>query len=287
MEVIKQLLRATIPRNVRNWLRSPTRSLEWAWDEVRYAVGSNKVLEIRPGWSLVCHPASYRGAYQAQDADPDQIAEFDNFIRNSSPGMLLFDIGAHFGLFSLAALHYGGSDARSIAVDPSPMAVRFTKLQATLNHVSDRLQVVQASAGDCSGWQDMVAVGVLASGYYVAPSKEHSAGELTKTREITLDELAREFGVAPTHIKIDVEGYEAAVLRGAETILARSPAPLLFIELHNEIIREGGGNPADTLALLRGYGYKAFTVDHHPIDEAAILSRSLVRIVASKSDLTN
>jgi FkbM family methyltransferase len=284
MGLTKKLLRVLIPRSVRNWLRSPSKSFHWAWDEFRYAIGANQTLQIRPGWSLVCHPASYRAAYQAQDSDPEQVAEFDSFIRNSSPGMLLFDIGAHFGLFSLAALHYGGPSARSIAVDPSPMATRFTKLQAGLNRVSDRLHVIQASAGDQSGWQDMVSVGVLASGYYVAPSKEHAGAELTRSRVLTLDQLAQEFDVVPTHIKIDVEGYEAAVLRGGKNLLNHTSAPLLFVELHNQIVRDAGGDPADTLALLRAYGYRAFTSDCKPIDQASLLAQPLVRIIASKSD---
>src|SRR2546425_283113 len=237
MDSTKELVRVFVPRSVRNWLRSPAKSFEWAWDGIKYAVGANEVLHMRPGWALVCHPAAYRSAYHLQDEDPEQVAEFDNFVRNSSPGMLLFDIGAHFGLFSLAALHYGGGNARAIAVDPSPTATHFTRLQAALNHVSDRLHVVQAAVGDKSGWQDMVSVGVLASGYYVAPSKDHSPGELTKTKAVTLDQLSKEFSVLPTHVKIDVEGYEAAVLRGGESILSRSSAPLLFIEVHNEIVR--------------------------------------------------
>lgn len=83
--------------------------------------------------------------------------------------MILFDIGAHFGLFSLAALHYGGRDARAIAVDPSTVAVRFLKIQAGLNDAVDRLRIVEASVAAHTGRQDMVAVGVLANGFYVVP----------------------------------------------------------------------------------------------------------------------
>ena len=85
---------------------------------------------MRPGWLITCHPAAYRCAYHLQINDPEQVLEFDNFIDNSFQGMVLFDVGAHFGLFSLAALHYGGPGSRAIAVDPSPIAVRFLKYVA-------------------------------------------------------------------------------------------------------------------------------------------------------------
>jgi FkbM family methyltransferase len=252
------------------------------WDDIKFSCGVKKVVQLRPGWSLICHPATYRCAYYAQQTDPEQIAEFDGFIDNSSEGMILLDIGAHFGLFSFAALHYGGPQARAVAVDPSPVAVNFLNIQARLNQTSDRLHVIQAAVNDHAGWESMVAVGVLASGYYVAPTKGHPAGELSRTRSITLDGIAEELGFIPTHVKIDVEGYEAAVLRGGRKTLSQSSAPIIFIELHNEIVRDLGGDPTETLALLRDYGYRTLTADGLAISDAAILSKPLIRVIAKR-----
>ena len=278
----KSLVRSFVPRDVRNWARSPADSAKWVWDEIKFASGVKKFVQLRPGWSLTCHPAAYRCAYHLQINDPEQVAEFDGFINSSAQGMVLFDIGAHFGLFSLAALHYGGQRAKAIAVDPSPVAVRFLKVHAELNGVAERLQVVQASVNEQAGWRNMVAVGVLASGFYVAPSKNHSAREVIRTRATSLDELAEEFNVVPTHIKIDVEGDEEAVLRGGKQLLSQVQAPALFIELHNQLVCERGSRPADTLLTLRAYGYQTFTVDSCAIDDATILSKPLIRVIAKK-----
>jgi hypothetical protein len=109
MSRTRKAARFFVPRAVRNWLRSPASSAKWVWDDIKFSCGIKKVVQMRPGWSLICHPATYRCAYHAQQNDPEQIAEFDSFINNSSQGMILLDIGAHFGLFSFAALHYGGS----------------------------------------------------------------------------------------------------------------------------------------------------------------------------------
>jgi hypothetical protein len=103
-----------------------------------------------------------------------------------------------------------------------------------------------------------------------------------QTKAISLDKLAEELKLSPTHIKIDVEGDEAAVLRGGKQLLSQVPAPTLFIELHNTIVRERGQNPADTLLTLRAYGYRTFTVDSCAIDDDAILSKPLIRIIAKK-----
>ena len=282
MGIAKNLIRASIPRNVRNYLRSPATTAKWALGEIKYALGVNQIVEIRPGWSIKCHPLAYGFAYNAQHQDADQIAEFDAFISNCTPGMMLFDIGAHFGLFSLAALHFGGPEAKAIAVDPSPTASRITGIQARLNNVSDRLQVVRAAVGDQNGWQEMVAVGVLASGYFVAPAETHQSRELTQTQEVTLDHLAEEFDLRPTHIKIDVEGHEASVIRGGQQVLSRPASPTLFLELHNQMIRDRGGDPQETLSLLEISGYKTFAVDGGPITKDIILNHPLIRIIARR-----
>lgn len=280
---VKKMTRVVVPRAVRNWLRSPAASAKWVWDNVKFSCGVKKVVQMRPDWSLVVHPAAYRCAYYAQESDPEQVAEFDSFISNASEGMLLLDIGAHFGLFSFAALHYGGPKARAIAIDPSPTAVNMMGIQAKLNRSADRVQIIRAAVNDVAGWHSMIAVGVLASGYYVAPTTSHSTSELSQTRAVTLDGIIDELKAVPTHIKIDVEGYEAAVLRGARKILSQTPAPIIFIEIHNEIVRNQGGNPAETLILLRDYGYQTFTSEGTAISDDAILSKPLIRLVAKKS----
>jgi hypothetical protein len=92
----KGLVRACTPRALRNWLRSPARSAEWCWNEARHTAGMEQVIEVRAGWRLRSHPSAYRFAYFAQDADPDQVSEFDSFIASCRADMVLFDIGAHF-----------------------------------------------------------------------------------------------------------------------------------------------------------------------------------------------
>jgi FkbM family methyltransferase len=282
MVTAKHLARAVVPREVRNWLRSPIGSLGWAWAQAKYYAGGKSVLQIRPGWSLISHPAAFDFAYFAQSNDPDQVAEFDSFIREITDGAVLLDIGAHFGLFSLATLHYGGPTARAVAVDPSPLATGFIKKQAKLNDVSDRLQIVQAAVGNQIGWQPMISVGILSSGYFVQPSKDHPESELTQIPTTTLDKLAEDLALWPTHIKIDVEGQEFAVIEGGSKLLSHNNAPLLFIELHNEMVSKSGGSPGETLRLLRSFKYETFANNGERLNEREILDKPLIRIVAKR-----
>jgi hypothetical protein len=107
---------------------------------------------------------------------------------------------------------------------------------------------------------------------------------MDKTRACTVDALAAEFNMKPTHIKIDVEGYEAAVLRGSRHVLAGKAAPVIFLEVHNQIVRNLGNDPGETLRVLREAGYETFTMDDFPIDAAEILAQPLVRIIAKRKN---
>lgn len=278
----QQIARLCLPRNLRNWLRSPAKSCRWATDEILYAIGATSIVEIRADWSLKCHPAAYRLAYYNQHDDAEQVAEFDAFISNAQGEMVLFDVGAYFGLFSLAAIHYGGARARAFAIEPSPTATRIIEIQARLNQVNDRLSIIQASANNQAGWHEMVSVGVIAGGYFVAPTENHPARELTKVQSITLDGLAKSQSVMPTHIKIDVEGNEAAVIKGAQHVLSQPRPPLLFLELHNKMIKNQNGNPCETLDLLVSFGYQTLALDRTPLHRETILNQDLVRIIAEK-----
>lgn len=276
-ELMKSVLRATVPRPVRSWLRSPSKSARWIWDAIRHSVGSNEFLQPCPNWTVICHPRAYRVAHEAQVCDPEQREEFENFLRYCGAGMFLLDVGAHFGIFSLAAAHFGG---RAIAVDPSPIATRMIAKQLALNNLKNSVQIIQAAVGDKDGTLDMVSAGVYSDGYFKFDGRRGKS-ELTRVKATTIDQLAGQFGV-PTHIKIDVEGHEAAVLRGGRNVLRRF-APILLVELHNEIVAADGRDPNDALDELTEMGYNNFSSTGKRLNREGVLKKPLIRIEARKS----
>ena len=278
----KNFARLVLSRNLRNWLRAPGRSTRWIVDELRHRAGFVSTVEMRPGWRLRAHPAAIHFSYSAQLLDPEQVLEFDQFLSCTRPGMTLFDIGAHFGLFSLAACHYGGKGALAVAVDPSPVATRMISIQARLNSVSEQIMIIEASVSLDFAEHLMVSTGVLGAGYFLPPG-DHSDAELTSTRAVTLDSLTEKAGRPPTHVKIDVEGEEQSVLAGASETLGGPGAPILFMELHNRMIRERGGDPSLTLSTVRAWGYVIYLCDGREADDGMLLSLDLVRVMCLKT----
>jgi FkbM family methyltransferase len=282
MVKLQEFARATLPRSVRNWLRAPAKSLSWSWNETRFRLGARQTVEIRPGFKLVCHPLAYAHSYFAQIEDPAQATEFDAFIEQCREGMVLFDLGAHFGLFALAALRYGGPRAVAVAVDASPVAVRMIDVQARLNALESRLTTLQACICDEDGRKEMVAIGPLADGYFTPPALGTPKSETTSTPAITLDRLVAQTGKTPTHVKIDVEGFEESALRGGRRLLEGPAAPKLFIELHCEMIRSAGRDPDNVFKLLDELGYTARDFVGVAVDRRFCLAQPLVRFQAGK-----
>ena len=277
-ELLKDVFRATVPREVRNWLRSPSKSAKWLSDSIRFSVGITNTLRFPSGYPIICHPHAYGIFRDAQINDFDQREEFRHFESHCSDKMLLFDIGAHFGAFSLAAAHYGGV---SIAVDPSPMAVHMIVTESVLNGCKDQIRVIQAAASDAVGVLNMLNSGVFSAGYFKVASGR-TRRDLTKTQAVTIDQMVVGFG-PPTHIKIDVEGHEAAVLRGAKDTLSRY-SPFLFLELHNEMVRLNGGDPNSSLDELARLDYRPYAFDGATLSRSSILEPSIVRCVAYRGN---
>jgi FkbM family methyltransferase len=277
-ELLKSLIRYTVPRPVRNWLRSPSKSIEWMWDTTRFSLGATKTLRFPPDICFALHPRAFKAAHKAQIADPEQSAEFQNFISYCNSRMFLFDVGAHYGLFSLAAAHF---NAKAVAVDPSAIAIRMIARQTALNHATQKIRTLQAAVSDTNGVLQMLSSGVFSEGYFRLATGR-SSRELTKIRAITIDQMTSEFG-APTHIKIDVEGQEAAVLRGGRETLTRF-SPGLFLELHNQMVAADGGDPNAALDELENLGYGTFSFEGTLIDRSVLFRKPIIRVVARRVD---
>ena len=208
--------------------------------------------------------------------DPEQRAEFQMFLPHCSDAMLLLDIGAHFGIFSLAAAHFGGA---AVAVDPSPIATRMIRTQTSLNGCDDRVKIVQAAVGEVGGTVEMLSSGVFSDGYFKV-IKGRSRRDVRQVSSTTIDKISQQYG-EPTHIKIDVEGHEGAVLRGATGTLSRC-SPVLFIELHNQMVASEGGKPGLVLDELESFGYQGLFCNGKLVDRATVLEKPIARIMASR-----
>src|SRR5262249_26237964 len=87
---------------------------------------------------------------------------------------------------------------------------------------------------------------------------------------------------AVTHLKIDVEGHEAVIVPGNREWLM-DVRPLLFLELHGDLIRSRGQDPLGVLTVLRESGYERFEHLGRPITAECAAALPLARLVGFPS----
>ena len=271
-----------IPRNLRNWFKSPSRTLRW-WilsrqPDVTYAVPGGDC-------SFRCPPLAVENAFRGQFEDPEQTVEFRDFLELIRPirSPLFFDLGTHFGLFSHVVMARSGGEGRAIAVDPAGTACSMVRRIASLNGWTDRLTVIQAAMGGESGEVEMVDGGVLLAGYFME-AVDQPQGDRIRVPRVTIDELVHRIGCKPDLIKIDIEGFERDVFEGATETLTGASIPVC-LEIHNRYIRDAGGDPAQLLEKLRQMGYTRWTAGGRTITAEEILVRDLIRIVIRRAEV--
>jgi FkbM family methyltransferase len=181
----------------------------------------------------------HRHLYVHEEYEPNITALFQRIVK---PGWIVFDVGANAGYFSLLARDLG---AEAHAFEPNPEVRALLELSLTFDR--ERVVVVPGAVSDESGAR--VSLYLSGPGNTGMTSLTRITDRSVTVETITLDEYVRTSGRIPNLVKIDVEGYEQAVLRGALRLLSEAK-PLLVIEVTMQ----------STIDLLVERGYVAHKV---------------------------
>jgi FkbM family methyltransferase len=168
-------------------------------------------------------------------------------LRAAPAPRVVFDVGANCGFFTLHAATQW-PDARLIAIEPHPVSFQRLEENLRVNGLEKRVTTVAAAAGAESGSCQFAVSGDSSMGH-VAAAGTAPTEKLVRVPLVSLDDCARAQSVWPDLMKIDVEGFEVEVLKGARSCLEH--ARFAIVEIHSEELA------AQTLALLRASGFQA------------------------------
>jgi FkbM family methyltransferase len=187
---------------------------------------------------------------------------------------LLYDVGAHRGLFSLVHCALG-PHRRAVLFEPSISLTNDARGLLALNGFDNRTEVRVRGVGDRAGTR-LIAEDALG---FAEPANDQDTNAVP-VEFTTLDEEWRRTGETPAVVKIDVEGAEAEVIRGAAAML-RSLRPLLFLELHMDVLEARGESVDALLSQLMSCGYRFTEPDGRKRSPRAIRDslRAIIRIV--------
>jgi FkbM family methyltransferase len=175
--------------------------------------------------------------------EPHVYARFREALR---PGMTVLDVGASFGLYTIAAARAVGAGGRVYAFEPADRTASALRLHLRWNGVADRVEVVEAAVADRIGraefWQQETSfvASLIETSVRQEERRFNRPVRARRVGVVALDDFCREGHLAPDVIKVDVEGAEAAVLRGARGLLRRRRG-LLFLEVHRDFAPRGAG----------------------------------------------
>jgi len=147
-------------------------------------------------------------------------------------GDVCFDCGGWRGFFSGVMALAGAS--RVFAFEPLPANVAQLRKMIALNPGLP-ITLIEAAVSEQSGTLEFVVMPESSMGKLTTSSfqQEQQGGQRIKVRAVTLDVLLASGEVQPPAVmKIDVEGAELLLLRGARKLLS-AHKPLLFMEVHS------------------------------------------------------
>ena len=266
--LIRSLTDATLHNNAQlEQLRLENQALRESIADIRhqqrspvFQAGPDVIVTEIDGLLLGVPSQEWRlGAYYALRGlpEPGMTRLFASFIQ---PGMVVVDIGAHIGIYTLFALRQLSGHGRVYSFEPTPKTFALLRDNVQVNGFleSGVARLDQRAISDHAGTANFTA--------YAANSGHNSlfgdaaVGETLSVETVTLDAaLADEPRIDV--IKIDAEGSEPFVLRGMTGIVGRNPAIRIFVEFAPVHLRRAGIEPVQWYEELTEMGLKVLRVE--------------------------
>lgn len=177
--------------------------------------------------------------------EPETVAWIERCVQ---PGDVFCDIGANVGAYSLIAAARG---AQVVAIEPSPTTFAALCRNIVLNGFEERVTPIHAALGPRT---EVVRFAFKSLDPGAADHDGLTGGaEAFPLLCYRLDELVERFALpAPAHIKIDVDGAEAAVISGMTGLLAAEGVKSVLVE-----IDENEPASRNVAARLGEFGFRA------------------------------
>jgi FkbM family methyltransferase len=195
--------------------------------------------------------------------EPDVTEWFRSALK---PGMTFVDVGANVGYFSVLAAFLVGWDGRVIAFEAMPATYELLAKNVIVNWMT-----TFATAENLAVYRDSRRLKFYVRKYYHGNSSlanvSHEEGRLfddieeIEVQAMALDEYFCKNPARPDVIKVDVEGAELQVFRGARQTLAGNPDVIVMCEWSQDQIRSANDDPAELVEEWRGHGFKVYRID--------------------------
>jgi FkbM family methyltransferase len=200
-----------------------------------------------------------------RDGNPEnhESALIERILR---PGMTVVDVGANHGMFSLEAAHLIGRDGVVHAFEPTPSTRALLLSNLAANQLAN-LRVFASALGESPGTarlrvhREMSGLNTLAHRDVTWNRNTLVADEIIDVPVTTLDAHAAAEGLDRIDfLKIDVEGFELGVIRGARALLRAKRVDRILLEIGDVTCATAGFAPIEVLNELDSMGYHLYGI---------------------------
>ncbi len=226
---------------------------------------------------LNIHSDAYYAFRYFTEFDPEMVLEMQSFIKGIDNKKCFLDIGAHYGIFSLVFANR--PNAVSFAVEPSSSAYKLLCYHQQINP-DHSIIPFQLAMGTSNGKLQM---SYGDSDHLIAiPAEKLAKDTLIDIDVVTIDTFVEHQNIVPDVIKIDTEGFELNILKGAVNLLNKH-SPMIFLEVHPTDLNNLGQSVDDLIILLSKNGYKIYNQDFKIIKNIGnYLSHNVRRVICIK-----
>ncbi|MDJ1182896.1 FkbM family methyltransferase [Roseofilum casamattae] len=191
-----------------------------------------------------------------------EILEME-FVRNNliQSGDIIFECGGHHGWTAIQLANWVGQDGKVISFEANSKNYQILKQNMDLNHLDNVVvehKAVSSEAGTITIFKKSNAsiIPELIPRNLRSTRLFNVIYGLEEVQTIDLDTYVAQNNVVPTFLKIDVEGYEFEVLKGAKKIL--ETAPKILLEIHTEQLFMYGTSVRDLFDAIDLSRYKTW-----------------------------
>ena len=168
---------------------------------------------------------------------PETEPELWAYLRDAvHPGDAILDVGSFLGTYAILMARWGGPKTRVLAFEPTPSSIHLIYKHLDFNQVANQVTVVSEAVGEAPGSVDLH---LHSDPYRNAIGITDPAGSGAGTTRVpvtTLDMACSARDFRPTLLRMDVQGFEYAVLRGARRTIAENRGRLrMVLEVHPQL----------------------------------------------------
>lgn len=178
-------------------------------------------------------------------------------------GMTVLDIGANIGYYTLQISQVIGGSGHLIAFEPNPTMIEQLEINIKLNNLNN-LTVEAIALSDTNGKAEFCSPkpGRESHGSLMPNDTFETIGRITVKTE-KLDDSLKRLGVKKVDfIKLDAEGAEMLIFKGAQKLLSNDNKPVIIFECAENLCRPFNHSVFDVLVYLNSFNYSIEEIDY-------------------------